>query len=193
MGSVLGKLLFCLGMLVAQLTSSPPCSADLSEELAIAYANRQYDTHFEYSTARFLSPWYQGDWKWLKAQGIQESLLNPDARSHAGALGLMQFMPRTWDEVSGKLGLNASPRNPRASIIAGGFYQRQMLRVWTSKRSIENHRRWAWSAYNYGVGNILKAQEKAGGTLDWWSLRPYLPQETILYIYKIEKHRRVLE
>ena len=189
MGSIQGKLLFWLGMLVAQLTLSPLCSADLFD----AYGNEEYDAHFEYSAKRYLTPHYGDDWKLLKAQGIQESLLDPRARSHAGAMGIMQFMPATWAEVSAKLGIDASPYNPRASIIAGGFYQRQMLRVWTSKRTEENRRRWAWSAYNYGIGNVLKAQEKAGGTLDWWSLRPYLPQETILYVYKIEKHRRILE
>lgn len=189
MGSLQGKLWCLLGMLLAQLTLSPLCSADLFD----VYANKDYDAYFEYSAKRYLDPYYGDDWKLLKAQGIQESLLDPRARSHAGAMGIMQFMPATWAEVSAKLGLNASPYNARASIVAGGFYQRQMLRVWTSERTEQERRRWAWSAYNYGVGNVLKAQKQAGGTLDWWSLRPYLPQETILYVYKIEKHWRIIK
>lgn len=183
------KRLFFLAILVVLLTSSPQSSAGLFD----AYANTGYDEHFQYSTQRFLHEDYGNDWHLLKAQGIQESLLDPRARSHAGAMGVMQFMPATWAEVSKKMGLNASPYNPRASILAGGFYQRQMLRVWTSKRTKEDRRRWAWSAYNYGVGNVLKAQKRASGTLDWWSLRPYLPQETILYVYKIEKHWRIIQ
>lgn len=46
--------------------------------------------------------------------------------SRAGALGLMQLMPRTWLEISSSLGLGPDPHDPRDNIMAGTFYLRLM-------------------------------------------------------------------
>ena len=35
----------------------------------------------------------------LAAQGYQESRLNQDAKSHVGAIGVMQVMPATGEEL----------------------------------------------------------------------------------------------
>jgi len=167
-------------LLSLALIWSLPCSADSSPE---------FDSQFRYSTERFLIPHYGADWRLLKAQGIAESRLDPKAVSPVGAMGVMQFMPATWAQVSQQLGLNASPYDPTANIIAGGFYMRRLLDQFKSPRPPEDRRRWAWSAYNWGIGNVLKAQNKASGATDWWYIRPYLPQETIVYVYSIEKER----
>ena len=50
----------------------------------------------------------------LAAQAQQESAGNPSAKSPAGALGLMQFMPATW----GDYGRGADPFDPEASLDA---------------------------------------------------------------------------
>lgn len=47
-------------------------------------------------------------------------------RSRVGAIGLMQLMPETWDELRGALGLGADPDDPRDNILAGTAYLRRM-------------------------------------------------------------------
>ncbi|MCW1430880.1 lytic transglycosylase domain-containing protein [Novosphingobium sp. JCM 18896] len=46
--------------------------------------------------------------------------------SSAGAMGLMQLMPRTWADMRAKLGLGADPHEPRDNILAGTAYLRLM-------------------------------------------------------------------
>ncbi|MGX9182122.1 lytic transglycosylase domain-containing protein [Mesorhizobium sp. BHbdii] len=46
--------------------------------------------------------------------------------SRAGALGLMQVMPGTYDEMRVEHGLGADPPDPRDSILAGTAYLRAM-------------------------------------------------------------------
>ena len=123
-----------------------------------------FDGYFRYSSERFL----QRDWRQLKAQGWQESRLNPDARSHAGAMGVMQFMPRTWTECTLALGLNVSPYNPKASIICGGWYMQRMGRMW-DRRGRTDDQVWhlALASYNAGPGSILKAQKRCYDVPMW--------------------------
>lgn len=154
----------------------------------------EYDEHFQNSTEQYLSNYYGDDWQLLKAQGIAESNLDPNAESPVGAQGIMQFMPVTWTEVSEKLGLGTDPSNAEENILAGGYYMRQMLRVWTSERTQADRRRWAWSSYNWGAGNVLKAQKSAGGGNDWDSVKSYLPHETQTYVARIERyHARLID
>ena len=47
-------------------------------------------------------------------------------RSRAGAMGLMQLMPGTWDEMRRTLGLGRDPDDPADNIMAGSCYLRQM-------------------------------------------------------------------
>jgi soluble lytic murein transglycosylase-like protein len=46
--------------------------------------------------------------------------------SRAGAMGLMQLMPRTWLEMRAANGLGADPFDPHDNIIAGAAYLRAM-------------------------------------------------------------------
>jgi len=46
--------------------------------------------------------------------------------SPAGAMGLMQIMPRTWAEMRARLGLGTDPHDPRDNILAGTYYLRLM-------------------------------------------------------------------
>jgi len=46
--------------------------------------------------------------------------------SRAGAMGLMQLMPATWQELRARLSLGSDPYNPRDSILAGAAYLRMM-------------------------------------------------------------------
>ena len=61
-----------------------------------------YDPLFQKYAARFfLAVQIDGkpfDWRWLHAQAMAESGLDPRAHSPAGAMGLMQLMPATFSE-----------------------------------------------------------------------------------------------
>ena len=47
--------------------------------------------------------------------------------SRAGAMGLMQLMPRTWEAMRARLGLARDPFDPHDNIIAGAAYLRLMF------------------------------------------------------------------
>lgn len=127
------------------------------------------------------------DWRWWKAQCITESLLDPLAVSHAGAMGLCQIMPGTWREQAGAMGINASPFNPRANSLVGAAYMRRMLRVWKADRSEADRLRWAQGSYNAGPGRVLEAQRRAGGETVWAIVSRYVPRETRDYVTRIER------
>ncbi len=63
---------------------------------------------------------------WISAVMRVESAGNPRAISHAGAMGLMQVMPRTYDEVRARYGLGADPFHPRDNVMAGAAYLREL-------------------------------------------------------------------
>jgi len=63
----------------------------------------------------------------MRAESAGQTMLNGrPTTSSAGAMGLMQLMPRTWAEMRTALGLGADPHDPRDNILAGGCYLRWM-------------------------------------------------------------------
>lgn len=152
----------------------------------------RYDTLFKEATAEHLSK-YNYDWRLLKAQGIQESQLDLNAKSPAGALGLMQFMPLTWEEWSKKSGyLNTQPTDPEAAIYTAACYMKYLIKQWSSPRPEIDRYCLAMASYNAGLGNILQAQEQARGGLMYASIIKHLhlvtgdhSRETVWYCKKI--------
>lgn len=84
--------------------------------------------------------------------------------STPGAMGLMQLMPPTYDDMRNQLGLGDDPYDPHDSILAGTAYIRQMYEIYGSPGFL--------AAYNDGPGN-LNAYLRRG--------RP-LPRETRQYV-----------
>lgn len=112
----------------------------------------------------------------LKYLPIIESALNPTATSRAGAVGLWQFMIST-----GKLyGLEVTSliderRDPIKSSYAAARYLRDLYNIfgdWTL----------VIASYNCGPNNVNKAIKRAGGVKDYWTIYPYLPNETRGYV-----------
>ncbi len=90
--------------------------------------------------------------QWSLAIARQESAFMPDARSSAGALGVMQLMPSTAKLVAKKMGVsykdNRSLTQPDLNIKLGTNYLAEML------RRFDNNRILASAAYNAGPGRV---------------------------------------
>ena len=84
----------------------------------------------------------------LQAIIKEESHFNPKARSSVGALGLMQLMPATYNEVVTKHNLPSNLNTEVANITAGSYYYSNL------KKSLGNKDLYAISAYNGGIGSV---------------------------------------
>ncbi|RYD53961.1 MAG: lytic transglycosylase domain-containing protein [Sphingomonadales bacterium] len=95
----------------------------------------------------------QDYWTIIHAIARQESQFDRAAVSHAGARGLMQLMPGTAREQSGKLGLNYDRESLTVdtdyNIQLGSSYFQRMLKLYGSYPL-------AVAAYNAGPGNVNK-------------------------------------
>ena len=60
----------------------------------------KYDKYFSKYSKRYFGPAF--DWHYFKAQAIAESRLKATAKSKVGALGVMQIMPKTFEEIARK-------------------------------------------------------------------------------------------
>ena len=63
---------------------------------------------------------------WINAVMMEESGGEVRAVSPQGAMGLMQIMPDTWDDLRSRHGLGTDPFDPRDNILAGAAYLREM-------------------------------------------------------------------
>jgi soluble lytic murein transglycosylase-like protein len=62
--------------------------------------------------------------RWIRA--VVQIAGDEHAISSLGAMGLMQLMPGTWVELSGRYGLGLDPFDPRNNILAGTAYLREL-------------------------------------------------------------------
>ena len=98
------------------------------------------------------------DSTWILAVARQESAFTPDARSHAGAMGLMQLMPATAKETAkrAKVRYRGSQQlaDPDLNIKLGSYYLASL------GRRYEGHRVLATAAYNAGPHRVKRWLEK---------------------------------
>lgn len=145
---------------------------------------KEYDRHFRKYSKRYFGPLF--DWKWFKSQAIAESGLNAKAESHVGARGLMQIMPSTFEEISGKLPHYLELDEPRWNIAAGIYYDRMLYRKFA--KAPEQERLYlAFASYNAGYGRVLKAARKVENRYSWDEVKQHLPGQTRAYVHRIRK------
>jgi membrane-bound lytic murein transglycosylase MltF len=94
----------------------------------------------------------------LVAQGFQESKLDQDARGPTGAVGIMQLMPATGEEL--KVG-DITMTEP--NIHAGAKYMNQLMTNYFQDADFDEMNRtlFAFAAYNAGPGRISKLRKVA--------------------------------
>ena len=87
--------------------------------------------------------------------------------SSPGAMGLMQVMPATWDELKVRYGLGDDPYEPHDNVMAGTAYIREMYDLYGSPGFL--------AAYNAGPGRLD----------DYLSKNRGLPEETRKYVARV--------
>ena len=94
----------------------------------------------------------------LAAQGYQESRLDQNAKSHVGAVGVMQIMPTTGAQLKvGDITVTES------NIHAGAKYMDQLMTKYfvDAKFSETNRALFAFASYICGPGNVSKMRKLA--------------------------------
>ena len=92
---------------------------------------------------------------------------NQPITSSAGAMGLMQVMPSTYEDMRQQHRLGSDPYNPRDNILAGAAYLRWLREKYPYPT--------LFAAYNDGPGNLEERMMRGG----------LLPAETRAYVGNI--------
>ncbi|WP_241006121.1 lytic transglycosylase F, partial [Aeromonas media] len=137
---------------------------------------------------------YDVDWLLIAAQGYQESALNQKARSHVGAIGIMQIMPATGKGL--KVG---DIRQLEPNIHGGVKYMRWMIDHYYADEPMTalDKALFSFASYNAGPARVarLRAEAKKRG-LDpnvWFHNVEYVAAEkigpeTVTYVGNIYKY-----
>lgn len=128
---------------------APPGEADIAGD--VAEASQRFGIP---------EPWI---WSVIRA----ESGGRIDAVSPAGAQGLMQIMPATWQALRARHGLGSDPFDPRDNVLAGTAYLRELHDRFGAPGFL--------AAYNAGPGRYE----------DWRDRGRPLPAETRNYVARL--------
>ena len=130
---------------------------------------------------------------WAFAVIRQESAFTPDAKSHAGAIGLMQLMPRTARQVARRL--RVSMRNTRTALL--NITTNVRLGVGYLKRISDRYNGnpvLATAAYNAGASRVKSWLPEAGTSLPadvWVEMVPF--NETRKYLKRVLTYTVIYE
>jgi D-alanyl-D-alanine carboxypeptidase len=105
--------------------------------------------------------------QWIRAVIQQESAGEVQALSPAGAMGLMQLMPSTYEMLREEYGLGNDPFEPHDNILAGTAYIRQMYERYGAPGFL--------AAYNAGPARVD----------DYLATGDPLPDETVGYLSNV--------
>jgi membrane-bound lytic murein transglycosylase MltF len=129
----------------------------------------------------------------MAAQGYQESRLNQHAKSHVGAVGVMQIMPATGKEL--KVDITRTDDN----IHGGVKYIRFMIDKYYKNEPMDDLNKvlFAFAAYNCGPGRVSQLRRAAAARgLDanvWFNnvervAAEKIGRETVTYVSNIYKY-----
>ena len=137
---------------------------------------------------------YDFDPLMLVAQGYQESKLDQTARSHMGAIGVMQIMPATGAEL--RVG-DIEQLEP--NIHAGAKYMDRLMSKYFAGAQFDEANRtlFAFASYNAGPGNISRmrslAEKRGLDPNEWFNdvelvVAQKIGMETTTYVRNIYKY-----
>lgn len=109
----------------------------------------------------------------IAAMASIESSWNPNAKSEAGAVGLMQVMPETARDL---LGGDADLTDPQVNLQIGAKYMSFLKQSFKDPRLVA-------AAYNYGAGNVRSLLTEHN-TESYDDIEKYLPSETRNHVKK---------
>ncbi len=174
--------------LVKKYTGSPRVvkSATSSDEI------KKYQATVEFF--RKYGAQYGMDYLLMMAQGYQESLLDQNAKSDVGAIGVMQLMPATGKEMNTG---DVSQLEP--NIHAGVKYISMMRNEFFGSEPMDarNKTLFSFAAYNAGPGRVQKLRkeaEKQGLDPNVWFnnveviAAKRIGEETVTYVANIYKY-----
>jgi len=143
---------------------------------------------------RKYSQQFDVDYLLMAAQGYQESQLNQGAKSHVGAVGVMQLMPATGKDMN-----VGDIAKVDANIHAGVKYMRFMMDQYYKDEPMDrlNKGLFTFASYNAGPGRIRqlrKETEKRGLDPNVWFgnveqvASERIGRETVTYVANIYKY-----
>jgi membrane-bound lytic murein transglycosylase MltF len=143
---------------------------------------------------RTYSARYDMDYLLMMAQGYQESLLDQNAKSDVGAIGVMQLMPATGKEMNTgditQVGPNIHAGIKYISVMRNEFFANEPM-------DMRNKTLFAFAAYNAGPGRVQKLRkeaEKQGLDPNVWFnnveviAAKRIGEETVTYVSNIYKY-----
>ena len=116
--AIMAKFLLCgllSGVVVSHAVSAETASSRTEQ------GGNSYAAYIAEAAQRFGVPAH-----WILAVMRRESAGDVRAVSERGAMGLLQIMPDTWDELRARYGLGRDPFDPRDNILAGAAYLREL-------------------------------------------------------------------
>ncbi|WP_169308267.1 MltF family protein [Ferrimonas aestuarii] len=137
---------------------------------------------------------YQFDWVLLSAFAFQESKYDANAKSDAGAIGIMQVLPSTAKELG-----FSNLTDPNTNIHAGTRYLAKLRDDYFNDPDLDEFNRtiFAMAAYNAGPNRINRLRRMAksrGLDPDVWFQNvellasAYIGRETVTYVANIYRH-----
>jgi membrane-bound lytic murein transglycosylase MltF len=180
--SLNGRMIFRRYLLNTQYVKSAAADAEMKRFREVVAYFRKYGSQ------------YNLDWMLMAAQGYQESRLNQQAKSHVGAVGVMQIMPATGNEL--KVG-DISKTEP--NIHGGVKYIRFMIDQYYADEPMDDLNKvlFAFAAYNCGPGRVRQLRREAAARgLDanvWFDnveriAAEKIGRETVTYVSNIYKY-----
>ena len=155
------------------------------ERIETGYLTGETGTLSDYDALmREYAPTIGWDWRLLASQMYQESRFEPDARSWAGATGLLQLMPATARE----LGV-ANPLDPEDDVAGAVRYLAWLEDEYWNERIDDAGERtkFVLASYNVGAGHVMDAQRLASAagadSTRWADVAYWLLQKSNAEVY----------
>ncbi len=128
---------------------------------------------------------YGFDWRMILAQIYHESRFDPNAKSWAGARGLLQVLPRTARQI----GIEGNLVEPEVGIHAGIKYLAWVRERFEPELPVQDRMWFTLAGYNAGAGHVRDARRLAR-QMGWNSRRWFGNVEQAMLLLSKRKYAR---